>query len=222
MIAAVLFDLDETLLDRTGSLAEFLADQHARFGHCLGHVPFILFRDRFLALDARGRTPKSIVYSALLVEFGCSLELADTLLADYRDRCCHYAKAFPHVATVLTSLRTYGLKLGIVTNGETEFQTRHINALHLDPLVDAILISESEGIRKPDCSLFLRAAARLNVNPASCLFVGDSPEADIFGAHVAGMQTAWFANGITWPSDLPAMPGIAIEQLSDLIAVCMN
>jgi hypothetical protein len=53
MISAVLFDLDETLLDRTTSLVAFLADQHRRFGPRLC-APFADWRDRFLALDARG------------------------------------------------------------------------------------------------------------------------------------------------------------------------
>lgn len=93
MIAAVLFDLDETLLDRRVSLTGFLAGQHDRFAGWLGGVPPEIWRTRFLALDDRGRVHKSVVCSAPLAEFGGDPGLADTLLADYRERCCRHATA---------------------------------------------------------------------------------------------------------------------------------
>ncbi len=70
MIGAVLFDLDETLLDRSTSLRAFLADQWKRFALRLGKTSFDEWRDRFLALDRRGQVNKKIVYAALLAEFG--------------------------------------------------------------------------------------------------------------------------------------------------------
>jgi putative hydrolase of the HAD superfamily len=79
------------------------------------------------------------------------------------------------MAKTLSDLRDRSLRLGIVTNGETAFQRRHIEALGLDRLVDAVLISQSEGLRKPDPVLFGRAAAKLGVTAADCVFVGDNP-----------------------------------------------
>ena len=213
MIAAVLFDLDETLLDRTHSLVAFLADQHAHFADLLGDAPFEAWRDRFLALDARGHVHKSVVYPAILAEFGGDLDAVGVLLTDYQGNCCRHARGFPGMVETLAVLRGRGLKLAIVTNGETAFQTRHIDALGLDALVDAVLISETEGLRKPEAALFRRAAERLRVRPENCLFVGDNPVADILGAHAAGMKTVWFRNGQSWPHDIDAMPGTSIESL---------
>jgi putative hydrolase of the HAD superfamily len=218
MIDAVLFDLDETLLDRTASLHRFLADQYGRFGDLLGHVSYPRFRDRFLALDARGHVAKSVVYPALLNELGLRSDAAGPLLADYRERCWRHAGSFAGTFAVLGELRARGLKLAIVTNGETEFQTRHIDALGLAPLVDTVLISEAEGLRKPDTRLFCRAADRVGAAPDRCLFVGDNPEVDILGAHAAGMQTAWFAHEVSWPVSLTPPPGLVIHDLGDLLA----
>ena len=125
--------------------------------------------------------------------------------------------AFPAWRSTLTGLRARGLRLGIVTNGETEFQRRHVEALGLDRLVDAVLISQAEGLRKPDAALFLRAANRLGAEPAGCLFVGDNPAVDILGAHAAGMRTVWFRDGALWPGCLPPMPGVAIDALPELL-----
>ena len=120
---------------------------------------------------------------------------------------------------VLRELRSREIPLALVTNGETDFQRRHIEALGLDDMVDVALISEAEGLRKPDRALFHRAAERLGVSPAHCLFVGDNPVVDVLGAHAAGMQTAWLGVASDWPADLPPMPGIAISALADLLPI---
>ena len=65
----MLFDLDETLLDRTGSLRIFLADQYRRFRRDLGDPPFTPWLERFLILDARGSVHKQLVYPVILSEF---------------------------------------------------------------------------------------------------------------------------------------------------------
>jgi putative hydrolase of the HAD superfamily len=219
VIAAVLFDLDETLLDRTRSLAGFLADQHRRFMTQLGDPPFEAWLERFLSLDARGSVHKREVYPQILAEFGGEAAAAPILLEDYLAGCCRYAQPFEGTASLLAKLRAQGKRTAIVTNGEAAFQTRHVAALGLDALVDAVLISESEGLRKPDARLFGRAAQRLGVSAEHCLFVGDNPAIDILGACDAGMRTAWFRCRQQWPDRLRANPGPTIDQLSEVLGL---
>jgi len=218
-IKAVLFDLDETLLDRTNSLIAFLAVQHARFGKRLGDVSFAEWHDHFLLLDDRGRASKSNVYPAILTAFSGDAAAAPELLADYLVNCCRHARANDGMAETLRALRARGLALGIVTNGRTDFQNRHIDALQLGPLVDAIFVSETEGLRKPDPALFRRAAERLVTTANECLFVGDDPVSDILGADRAGMRTAWLHGGRDWPEGAGRMPGVAIDELSQVLAL---
>lgn len=217
MIDAVLFDLDETLLDRTSSLCAFLGDQFQRFSKRLGSVSLDEWRDRFLALDQRGHVHKTLVYPAILREFGGDASAELGLFADYNSHCADFATPFDGMATTLVAIRALGLPIGIVTNGETDFQTKHIEALGLNSLVDAILISQREGLRKPDAELFNRAADRLLVSSDRCLFVGDNPVADILGAAATGMQTAWFRGCVDWPLDQPPNPGAAIDRLEAVL-----
>lgn len=216
MIKAALFDLDETLLDRTSSLKAFLADQYARYHDCLGAATLDVWRDRFLALDDRGLRSKVLVYPRLLAEFGGNPNEAGALIEDYRDRCSLHARPFAGMSKMLIALRELGMSLAIVTNGEVEFQSRHIAALGLKDLVDEILISEAEGLRKPEAAIFTRAAQRLSVTTADCLFVGDNPVTDILGAHAVGMRTLWFRSGFPWPSDR-TRPCPAIDSLSQVL-----
>jgi len=216
---AVLFDLDETLFDRTGSLRLFLADQIKRLN-------LSVFRDqettirRFLELDNRGRTQKTEVYSTMLLERGVKdVALVSALFEDYENNAWRFARGFDGLAETLNTIRESGWKTGVISNGQTHIQLRSLLALNLDRLLDIYLISESVGLRKPDSKIFLLAAKRLSVDPENCVFVGDTPEADIAGAQKVGMKTVWFPNGALWPEDLTTLPDAEIHSLKELCTV---
>jgi len=67
-------------------------------------------------------------------------------------------------------------------------QRAKIASLGVGTSFDPIVVSEEVGLRKPDRRIFERAISGWSVAPASVLFVGDDPIADIEGAHGAGMQ----------------------------------
>lgn len=66
-----------------------------------------------------------------------------------------------------------------------------IRALGIHPCFDVILVSEPEGVRKPDVLIFQRAPDQLGLLPAEAVFVGDHPEADIEGARNTRMWSIW-------------------------------
>ena len=93
-------------------------------------------------------------------------------------------------------------------------QSRKLQCLALSPLFDTILISDAEGISKPDRQIFHRALERLNTNPAQAVFVGDHPEVDVAGARAAGMQAIWRRDPSV--SRVVEADGV-IEELGDLL-----
>lgn len=213
---AVLFDLDGTLHNRAATLASFLPDQVRRFAGCLGDVTPGAWVARFLALDDRGRAPKEEVYPALLAAFGGEPKLAHALIGDYYRASPSHALPMPGMAAALAAARGAGLRLAIVSNGRADLQDNMIAALGLNTMVDTVLVSEREGVRKPEAELFLRASGRLGMAPSECLFVGDDPVADIMGASAAGMAAAWLSAGTPWPGGLPPCPGAVIASLDEL------
>jgi putative hydrolase of the HAD superfamily len=213
MINAILFDLDETLLDRTGSLRMFLADQYKRH-EAISHISVEDYTELFLTLDARGTKPQLETYTALLGHLGqVDDDLANTMHGEYEDGFPQFVQLVEGAEELLLYLRQKGLRTGIISNGREDHQMRNIYKLKLDLLVDGILVSEKEGIRKPDPEVFWRAASRLSLKPEQCLFVGDNPEADILGAQTAGMQSMWVPNGATWPAGAPTNPGFEADSL---------
>ena len=95
-------------------------------------------------------------------------------------------------------------------------QSRKLECLALSPMFHTILISDAEGISKPDRQIFLRALERLDANPAQAVFVGDHPEVDVAGARAAGMRAIWRRDPtVTRVVEADAV----IEELADLLTL---
>jgi putative hydrolase of the HAD superfamily len=79
--------------------------------------------------------------------------------------------------------------LALVSNFDHAATARAIlDREQLTPYFDEIVISEEVGVCKPHPDIFLHAARALSVEPADCLHVGDSEQADIDGALGAGLR----------------------------------
>lgn len=215
MTEAVFFDLDETLFDRTTSIANYMRNFYER--HRLPAEGYPAFAQRFVDLDRYGYAVRAEVFEGLIREFALPTTL-EAWLEDFRKHAWVESQCFPDTTHVLQTLRRRGHKLGIITNGSSESQRAKIRAAHLDEQVDVILVSEEEGISKPDPAIFLHAAERLQVLPTACLFVGDNPEADIGGAQAAGMQPVWVKRHLPWP-DKQVQNCHTITSLSEVLAL---
>ena len=55
-------------------------------------------------------------------------------------------------------------------------------------LIDVLVFSSEVGMRKPDAEIYLHAADRLDVDPSSCLYVGDGSYRELSGAAAVGMH----------------------------------
>ena len=188
---AVVFDLDGTLLDRRRSFQQFVRGQWERFPHFLQMVDREQYVQISIELDHDGYAPRKSLFTGVAARFELPSGMAETLLDDYRAGFPGACVLFSDTIQTLSLLRTSGLKLGLITNGSIRMQSRKLQCLALSPLFDTILISDAEGISKPDGRIFQRALERLDTDAAQAVFVGDHPEVDVAGARAAGMQAIW-------------------------------
>jgi FMN phosphatase YigB (HAD superfamily) len=207
----VLFDLDNTLLDRASAFERWMVSFTVEYG--LGADD----RSIIHRLDEDGSSPRELFFEQLREEF--SLETSVTVLLDryYVD----YISCFDiDLATIaaLRSLRSDGWKLAVVTNGPPS-QMQKLEATNLVDEFDAICISDVVGSRKPDVGIFEEAARRCGV-PLDGWMVGDSPGADIVGGQRAKLRTVWMSRGRRWDEDESSPDAIAtsIPDAAKIIA----
>jgi putative hydrolase of the HAD superfamily len=211
-LKAILFDLDETLLDREQSLLNFISDQYDRLFTKYG-VNKEEFCSKFMEWDQRGYVWKDVVYAKLIKFFSLHHLCPEDLVKDYLLNFAGHATPFPGLHHVLTTLKREGYFLGLITNGREDLQTSTIEALKIAPFFDIILISESFGVKKPDSRIFKHALNQLGIAPSNAVYVGDHPKNDIEASIRCGMTGVW-KKSECWDGE-----GIQykIEELSDLL-----
>lgn len=191
MIKAVLFDLDGTLLNRDASVRKFINGQYERLVEGVGHISKDDYIARFIELDARGYVWKDTVYQQMVNEFKITKIHWEDLLNDYIEELKQSCVPFPNLIEMLDELKSKSLKLGMITNGKGKFQMDNIKALGIDQYFDTILVSEWEGLKKPDRRIFEKALQRLNLPASQAMFIGDHPENDVKASMQMGMVGVW-------------------------------
>ena len=195
--AAIIFDLDGTLLDHESAVESGLIALHAAHGPVLG-----------LALPELRRRWRELLeqYFSLYLSGGCSFqdqrrlrirelmaassvrltdEKVDSIFATYAEAYVVGCRTFPEVPDALARLGEF--RLAVLTNGDGEQQRAKLAAAGLVNCFEAIFISSEIGVAKPNPAAFRHVAARMGVQESDCVFIGDNPEVDIHGAMQAGM-----------------------------------
>ena len=127
----------------------------------------------------------------MVAEFNITRLTWEQLLQDYVNHFKEYCVPFPNLHEMLASLTSQSIVLGIISNGKEQFQMDNIIALGIEKYFKTILISEKEGIKKPDLRIFKKALEQLSVSPNECIFVGDHPENDVKASKDLGMLGVW-------------------------------
>ena len=99
------------------------------------------------------------------------------------------ATLYEDVLPTLDRLQRMDLKMGIISNWDTPLHAM-VEELGLAPYFDVVVASHDHRVRraKPDAAIFEYALNALGVSPKEAVHVGDSFEADIMGAHAAGIR----------------------------------
>lgn len=114
--------------------------------------------------------------------------------ARFDDSATLWRRAIPGVREALHTLLAAGVRLGVVSNAEGTCEARlaELAVCQVGPgagaPVEVVIDSHHVGVEKPDPAIFGFALRAMDLDPARCLYVGDSLRFDVAGARAAGLR----------------------------------
>jgi putative hydrolase of the HAD superfamily len=228
-IAAVLFDLDGTLIEHTRPLDDLCRETFEAFGDKLAPLTPARFWEAFwprnhdlwyMMVDGVLPGDAARLYSFVntLRSVQGDVGLAKAMLEDWELRIVDATRLFADALPTMERMRGADLCLGIVTNGFATVQRRKIRRHCLEEQVDFIIISEEMGVFKPEQAIFEAALTQAGVVAGQALFVGDTPVSDIQGARDAGLHAVLMDPRATWAeTELDGVP--RLERLEELLSL---
>lgn len=206
-LRGILFDLDDTLADSSGTeervwdtgvvdaIAELVphvdrAELRRRYVEALDvHFP------RFAAGEVDFTTFRRARLAEALAPWG---EVTDELFERYvaeKARIPGEMQPFPEAVAVLRALRSRGIRVGVLTNGQAGAQRQKLEVSGLGAELDAVAISQELGVAKPSREAFELALELLGTRAEETAMVGDSLRNDVLGALDAGLAAAVWMPG---------------------------
>ena len=197
MINAVIFDLDNTLLDfmnMKNKAVEAAINGMIEAGLT---VEFKTAFDKIFEIyESKGWEYQEVFDEFIKSERG-SLDykiLASGIVA-YRKAKEASLILYPNVNSTLITLSKWGLKLGVVSDAPSREAWMRICSVNLHHIFDAVVTFHDTGMHKPSPEPFKRISTLLNIPPKNSLMIGDWPERDVIGAKKVGMKTAFAKYG---------------------------
>ncbi len=177
---------------------------------------------RRLEQDPHATQTQDQIFGAILAEAGVTLKPAqfDMARARYYQACRENVRPVPGAHETLKAVSARGLRVASASN-------THWPGAQLDQVLDALdigrylpvrLYSADEAAWKPWPAIFERALAALSLKPEEAAYVGDLPQADVRGAHAAGMRAVWLNRRALEPVD-GLLPDATIHALPELLDV---
>lgn len=180
--AAVLFDLDGTLVDTADDLAASMNQALVAAGHDPAPARDVRGMVGYGARKMLARGYKlSAGRDASESELDAGLKI---FLSHYTDNIAVHSRPFDGVVDLIGDLRRRGAAIAICTNKREALSRRLVEALGITPLFDLIVGADTAAAPKPDPAPVI--ACINGVMARRAVFIGDS-DTDIAAASAAGV-----------------------------------
>ena len=245
VLKAVLFDLDDTLIDWSKLSVDWRAkdlrhvDAVFRFVHEHGaalNVPVEVIQENFSrrtrdAWSVARATLRAPHFGQLLMDtldhFGLTRSEALSMAACLNAHgwgAIEGVYVFPDVPPALEELRQHGIEIGIVTNSHQpatmrDHELRDYDLLKHFPQVHTRITAADVGYLKPHPFIFNHALKAIGATAEETVFVGDNIVADVSGAQKVGMKAVLRVNAEEPPLSSMIEPDAKIKNLGELLNV---
>ena len=190
MIKAVIFDLDNTLLD-------FMKMKHMSIDAALSGmqeagllINLIKAKKRIFEIyEEMGWEFQEVFDLFIKEELGhIDYKILASGIVAYRKAKEASLIPYVNVNSTLIALSKLGLKLGVVSDAPSREAWMRICSLNFHHLFDAVVTFDDTGEHKPSPKPFKKISQLLNVLPEESIMIGDWPDRDVIGAKKLGMK----------------------------------
>src|ERR1041385_1988755 len=220
MIKAVIFDLDNTLVDFMAMKRQAIdAAINAMIdaGLNLSHEEIKARIDTIY--EERGMEFQSVFDQLLYDVFNkVDYKILSAGVISYRRAREAALVPYPHVYMTLMELLKRGLRLAVVSDAPGREAWLRLCYLNFHHIFDGVVTFDDTGERKPKPGPFRKALDLLNVRPNEALMVGDWAERDMIGASNIGMKTVFARYGDTFGT-VETHADYEINDVKDLIPI---
>jgi putative hydrolase of the HAD superfamily len=200
MIKAVIFDLDNTLLDFM-KMKEFAVKAAITGMQEAGlDIDSDEAYDRIIEMyNEKGWENQQIFDLYLTEKIGhVDNKLLAAGIVSYRRAREANLQVYPNVNNTLSQLMKMNIKLAIVSDAPGREAWMRLYYLNLHHIFDVVLTFDDTGARKPSPIPFKMALDKLNSSAENTLMIGDWPERDVEGAKQLGIKTIFARYGDTF------------------------
>ena len=128
---------------------------------------------------------------------------------------------YPHVYPTLHKLMKMGIKMGILSDAPGKEAWLRLAYLNFHHIFDIVVTFEDTGERKPNPAPFIMILKKMNVAASQTLMLGDWAERDIVGAANVGMKTAFARYGDTF-NTVQHNADYELNDISELVDIIIK
>ena len=220
MIKAIIFDLDNTLLDfmKMKSVSINAAvNGMINAGMTINKAESI--DEIYSIYDTKGYEHQEVFNEFIVNTLGeINFKFLAAAIVEYKKAKEKSLNLYDDVFPTLNKLLDMGLRLGIVSDAPSREAWIRLYTLMLHNKFEHVVTFNDTGFHKPAKEPFLKISEKLNLKLNECMMVGDWPERDIEGAKQVGMKTAFAKYGST-EDVLDSGADHDLNSLSELINI---
>lgn len=188
-IKAILFDLDNTLVDRQRIFKEMLFDKIKEYHKEATMKELTDIVEQIIKWDDNGKVRRIKAFEKYVEAYGIAVS-ANEINQYWEDHSGEIVYPFDDAKEVIDYL-SGKYRLGIVSNGTSKTQRKKLERLAFIDKFEYTIVSGELGIHKPDKRIFLHVCEEMHVKPEECVFIGDNYACDIEGSNAVGMKSIW-------------------------------
>lgn len=220
MIRAIIFDLDNTLVDFM-SMKRLAVDAaiHAMIDAGLPFDVETAEKEILSVYEREGIEYQTVFDDFLEAKLGhVDHKILAAGVVAYRRAKEAALVLYPHVTVTLMDLIKLGLDLAVVSDAPRREAWLRLCSLNLHHMFDVVVTFDDTGERKPSAAPFRRVLSELGVESHEALMVGDWPERDVVGAAKANIRTVFARYGDTFGT-IDSGADYEINDIQELIGI---